>query len=126
MASNAIAKLGRGPRNFAAALLLSALSLDAAATAYYYDSQTVDNLGVVNWGSYQAFVTPVGGIAYGGSGQVPNACANGALYWDISVAQSKFWYNTLLAAKVSGLHVGWDITQDSYNTCYINSVRIQS
>ncbi len=80
----------------------------------------------MSWGTYGAFVAFVGGIPYGGGGQVPNACVNGVAYFDQTQNNSKYWYMTMLTAKASGLHVYIDLTQDGSNNCYVVGARIKS
>jgi hypothetical protein len=54
----------------AAALILSG----PAAASYGYNNVSVDQVGVVSWGTYGAFVAFVGDIPSGGAGQDPNPC----------------------------------------------------
>lgn len=106
----------------AAAVILSG----PAAASYGYNNVSVDQVGVVSWGTYGAFVAFVGDIPFGGAGQVPNPCINGVAYFDQTQNNAKYWYMTLLTAKASGLHVYIDLTQDGSNNCYVVGARIIS
>ncbi len=122
----------RSPIASARALLLALLGAatvlgsGVASASYGYSNLAVDQVGVVSWGTYGAFVAFVGGIPSGGAGQVPNPCINAVAYFDQTQNNSKYWYMTLLTAKASGLHVYVDLTQDGSNNCYIVGARITS
>jgi hypothetical protein len=94
------------------------------AQSYGYDNLTIDFVGVVEW-EPKGFVAFVGGIPFGGSGQVPNGCINGIAYYDPARTEAKFWYMTFLTAKVTDLRVFVEITQDSFRNCWIVGARIK-
>ncbi len=97
------------------------------AFAYTADNRTIDYVGVLNWSTNNlgGFVVFVEGLPTAGQGGAPNPCTFGVLYFDHASNFGKPWYNTLLAAKVSGLKVLVDYSQDGTNTCIVGSVRIK-
>jgi hypothetical protein len=109
---------------FAAAAVL--FSGAAGAQTYGYDNLTVDVVGVVSWGQYGAFVGFVGGIPYGGTGQVPYSCINGIAYFDQTQNNSKYWYMNMLTAKASGLRLYVELTQDGYHNCFVVGSRVKT
>lgn len=95
----------------------------ATATNYIAANRTVNVLGVVSWGTYRGFVSFVEPLPTPPDGPAL-ACTYNIMYFDETQVVSKYWYNTLLAAKLTGAHVYIDYNQDSYGTCYVIGVRI--
>jgi hypothetical protein len=106
-----------------AALVFGHASVAGAAV---YDNMTIDYVGVVSWvPQYGGFVTFVGGIPTGLAGQLPNPCVNGVATFDPSQTYSKYWYMAFLTAKASALKVQVEISQDTYNNCFVSSARLK-